>query len=241
MKIISITGTASDAGKTTVASFVLRNLRERTYNSDDKRTRIANERTLPNHRSGWGALKITVRHEGVCPRHTDCETCDDGYGPYKILVADEIINEEGKDTDRLSKAGATKVVWLQTDSSAEKVGLEAALACFNKEDVLIVEGNSFLRIKDAVAAIMVISPSVKKMKKSAKLLLDKINIVAINAHTNHTPKQIEECKERLFATGCKAEYFVINPYCEDGYSNQAFIDKIQECFETSLIGSFNDC
>jgi hypothetical protein len=124
--------------------------------------------------------------------------------------------------------GADKVVWLQTDSDAEKTGIEAALACFNKDDTIIVEGNSFLRVQDADVAILVASPSVKKVKRSTKLILDKIDLIAINVRTNHTSEQIEECREQLRVIGCKSPYFVINPFVEDSYSNQTFIDRIQE-------------
>lgn len=248
MKTISVTGTASNAGKTTVASYILKNLskqasgfvgeniqtasakigalmqhtEETSYGNDGREFDISNyERRLC-------ALKITVRHEGSCPRHTGCNTCDSDCEPYKILAGDNIINEKGKDTDRLSRAGANKVVWLQTDSDAEKAGLEAALACFDKEDTIIVEGNSFLRVRDANVAILVASPSVKKIKRSAKVLLNEIDLIAINVYTSHTHEQIEECKERLFVHGYRAPAFVINPYLEDSFSNQSFIDKIQD-------------
>lgn len=265
MRIISVTGTASDAGKTTVASFILRNLPEQTYSFIGKRLQTANERAgslikheggaspyhdnaeneyeLLNHRSGWGALKITVRHEGPCPRHrhrqTECDTCDSVNEPYKISTSDDVIKEKGKDTGQLSRAGASKVVWLQTDSQAEKVGLKAALSCFGKEHTIIVEGNSFLRVRDANVAIMVASPSVKKIKRSAAFLLkkNKIDFVAINVASNHTPEQIEECRERLRDISHNVPDFVINPFMEDGFSNQAFIDKIQELLRIPIIGT----
>ncbi len=265
MKIISIAGTASSVGKTTVASYILRNLLGRTSCLVGERLQTANARTvhshpddvvgrvmehgeeisyyknarneynLSNYKQGLCALKITVRHEGSCPRHTGCDTCDDGYEPFKILTDDAIIKENGKDTDRFSKAGADKVVWLQTDSDAEKTGIEAALACFNKDDTIIVEGNSFLRVQDADVSILVASPSVKKVKRSTKLILDKIGLIAINVRKNHSSEQIEECREQLRVIGCKAPYFVINPFVEDGHSNQTFIDRIQEHLGPSLI------
>lgn len=243
MKIISITGTASDAGKTTVVSFILKELLDRTYSYAAKKRQIADERTgnkyeFSKYKPEWGALKITVRHEGACPRHTDCDTCDSENEPYKILTSDNIIKEKGKDTDLLSRAGANKVVWLQTDSKAEKVGLEAALSCFDKEHAIIVEGNSFLRVRNANVAILVASPSVKKIKKSAKFLVNKnkIDFVAINVTAKHTPEQIEECRDQLRIITRNVPDFIINPFVEDSFSNQAFIDKIQECLGFSTIG-----
>lgn len=302
MKIISVAGTASSAGKTAVASYILRNLsnvrpctagemaqnvnvKSRHSRPDNmievvkKRTNqnrptelfrrvksfwrggasscygnAGNEFGLSNHKGAWCALKITVRHEGSCPRHTGCDTCDSDYEPFKILIDDAIIKEKGKDTDQFSNAGADMVVWLQTDSASEKAGIEAALARFNKDDTIIVEGNSFLRVQDADIAILVASPSVKKVKKSTKLILDKIDIIAINVHQNHSFEQIEDCIKQLhviarhsklataslpqarsaIGMGCKAPYFVINPFVEDGYSNQSFIERIRERLGISI-------
>jgi molybdopterin-guanine dinucleotide biosynthesis protein len=292
MKIISVTGTASSAGKTAVVSYILRNLSNLRSCPVGEMAQNVNARTrhsypgdivggvmkrtspkksfwrggeascyrnagsgfgLSNHKRGWCALKITVRHEGSCPRHTGCDTClpvpwqtgDSDYAPFRILTDDAIIKEKGKDTDQFSNAGADMVVWLQTDSASEKAGTEAALACFNKDDTIIVEGNSFLRVQDADIAILVASPSVKKVKRSTKLILDKIDLIAINVRKNHSSEQIEECIKQLrviarhsesaIGMSCKAPYFVINPFVEDGYSNQTFIDRIQERLGISVI------
>jgi molybdopterin-guanine dinucleotide biosynthesis protein len=243
MKIITVAGTASRVGKTTVASYILSSLSNRTFSPKEKtekygrvlqhagstsRETIENFPELFHYKRPWSALKITIRHEGSCPRHTGCDTCDDGYEPFKILTSDDIIREKGKDTDRLSTAGASKVVWLQSDSDVEKAGIEAALACFDKEHNLVIEGNSFLRVHDADVAVLVVSPSVAKIKRSAKILLNKIDFVVINVHKRHTIKEIEKCKEKMLALGYDVPFYVINPYSEGEYSNQAFIDRIQD-------------
>lgn len=243
MKIIAVAGTASRVGKTTVASYILSSLSSCTFSPTEKTGKyervfqyaggtsdetIENSPELFHDKSPWSALKITIRHEGSCPRHTECDTCDDGYEPFKILTSDEIIREKGKDTDRLSTAGASEVVWLQSDSDVEEVGIEAALACFDQEHNLVIEGNSFLRVHDADVAVLVVSPSVKKIKRSAKILLNKIDFIVINVHKRHTSKEIEECKGEMLALGYDVPFYVVNPYSEEDYSNQAFIDRIQD-------------
>ena len=247
MKIITVAGTASRVGKTTVASYILSSLSNRAFSIKEKaggmvgakygrvlqhagstsHETIENPPELFHYKRPWSALKITIRHEGSCPRHTECDTCDDGYEPFKILTSDDIIREKGKDTDRLSIAGASKVVWLQSDSDVEKAGIEAALACFDKEHNLVIEGNSFLRVHGADVAVLVVSPSVEKTKRSAKILLNKIDFIVINVHKRHTSKEIEKCKEKMLALGYDVPFYVINPYSEEEYSNQAFIDRIQ--------------
>jgi len=247
MKTIAVAGTASRVGKTTVASYILSSLSNRTFSfNEEKEEKVGakygrvlqhagsssceetgNSPELFHYKLPWSALKITIRHEGSCPRHTKCDTCDDGYEPFKILTSDDIIRKKGKDTDRLSTAGASKVVWLQSDSNVEKIGIEAALACFGKEHNLVIEGNSFLRVHDADVAVLVVSPSVNKIKRSARLLLNKIDFVVINVHKRHTFKEIEECREKMLALGYDAPSYVVNPYSEEDYSNQAFINRIQ--------------
>ncbi|MDR4496685.1 MAG: hypothetical protein MRK02_01975 [Candidatus Scalindua sp.] len=224
MKIISVLGTASNVGKTTVALYIIRNLLGSTCNHGGQSWRLADERA-----KRLGALKITVRHEGVCPRHSTCDSCD-AYGePFKIVTDDDVIMEGGKDTARLSSSGALKVVWLQTDSNVEGVGINTALACFDNYDTLIVEGNSLLRVRDVDVAVLVATPSVKKMKRSARLLLNKIDLVAINIHAEHSLDQIRECKSELgdlYSRG--VPFFMINPYKEDTDSNRAFIERIRD-------------
>jgi molybdopterin-guanine dinucleotide biosynthesis protein len=243
MKTIVVAGTASRVGKTTVASYILSSLSNRTFSAKEKTEEYgrvlqhaggASCKTIENslesfpYKRPWSALKITIRHEGSCPRHTECDTCDDGHEPFKILTSDDIIRQKGKDTDRLSTAGACKVVWLQSDSDVEKVGIEEALACFDKEHNLVIEGNSFLRVHDADVAVLVVSPSVDKIKRSARILLNKIDFVVINVHRRHTIKEIEKCKEKMLALGYEVPFYVINPYSEEEYSNQAFIGRIQD-------------
>ncbi|MDE1889753.1 MAG: hypothetical protein KGI30_05800, partial [Planctomycetota bacterium] len=120
MKIISITGTASGVGKTAVARFLL------------------------EHFGDLSALKITTKHEGNCPRHSDCDLCETMDRPYKITLDPLEINQSGKDTALFKNAGARKVVWLQTHSEYLRMGVKEALTYFDKNDSILVEGNSFL-------------------------------------------------------------------------------------------------
>ena len=246
MKKIVVAGTSSGVGKTTVASFLLSNLSGRTQLLNKNNEEIARHRRVLQHAGNapcetiehppdvylsenlWSALKITIRHEGSCPRHTDCHTCDDGHEPFTIVTSDNILREKGKDTDQLSRAGACKVVWLQSDSSVEEAGITAALDCFDKEHNLVIEGNSFLRVQSADVAILVVSPLIDKIKRSARLLLNKIDFIVINIHKNHTTQEIEGCKEQMLAFGFNVPFYTVNPCLGANYSNQVFIEKIQD-------------
>ena len=246
MKKIVVAGTSSGVGKTAVASFLLSSLSGRTQLHNKKREGIVRHRRVLQHacstssgtiehspdllpsESLWSALKITIRHEGSCPRHTDCDACDAGYEPFEVITDDTVLMEKGKDTDQLSRAGASKVVWLQSDPSVEATGIAAALDCFGKEHNLVIEGNSFLRVKSADVAILVVSPLMYKIKRSAKLLLNKIDFIVINSYKSHTDKEIETCKEKMIAFGFDLPFYAVNPRQSTNYSNQVFIEKIQD-------------
>ncbi|GJQ59201.1 MAG: hypothetical protein D8M57_06835 [Candidatus Scalindua sp. AMX11] len=219
MKIVSVVGTASNTGKTTVASYIIRSLLDCMRNVRGESEKIR----------GVGALKITVRHEGACPRHLQCDTCDTQDTPFQIITRDDIIKEEGKDTACLLNSGAGKVVWLQTDSNVEGESIKAALDCFDKDSTLIVEGNSLLRVRDVDVSILVATPSVKKMKKSAKILLNRIDVVAINMRGDEGLEQMRECKREIGDFGSRTvPYYAINPCLDNVYSNKAFIEKIRD-------------
>lgn len=245
MKKIVVAGTSSGVGKTTVASFLLNNLSvsnplfkknnggvarhrhvlQHAGNSSYGEMEHSSELCLPE--IAWSALKITIRHEGSCPRHTDCDACDAGYEPYKIVTSNSVLSETGKDTDQLLKAGASKVVWLQSDSNVEKDGIEAALACFDKEHNLVIEGNSFLRVKPAEVAMLVVSPSIDKIKRSAKLLLNKIDFIVINTDKSHTAEEIDGCREKMFTFGFNVPFHIVNPCLGANRANQEFIEMMQ--------------
>ncbi len=247
MKTIVVAGTASGVGKTTIASYILSSLTDHALlfsNKQDGLVKEGHKRVLQHiggtscesleHSSdishsvrSWSALKITIRHEGSCPRHTQCDTCDDGYEPFKILTRDDVIRQTGKDTDRLSTAGASKVVWLQSDANVERASIEAALACFDKEHNLLIEGNSFLRVRSADVAVLVVSPLVDKIKRSAKLLIDKIDLLVINVNEHHTDREIKECREKMIDLGFDVPFHVINPFLKEYYSRQLFVNKSQ--------------
>ncbi len=246
MKKIVVAGTSSGVGKTAVASFLLSSLSGRTQLHNKTNKEIVRHGRVLQHAGGtfyeapvehspdlhpseslWSALKITIRHEGSCPRHTDCDACDAGYEPFEVITDDTVLREKGKDTDQLSRAGASKVVWLQSDPSVEATGIGAALDCFGKDHNLIIEGNSFLRVKSADVAILVVSPLVDKKKRSAKLLLNKIDFIVINLHKRDTAKEIEACKEKMVAFGFDVPFYTVNPRLSTNYSNQVLIEKIQ--------------
>lgn len=210
MRIVSITGTASGVGKTTVARFLLQHLED------------------------FCALKITTKHEGNCPRHSDCNVCETMKRPY-IITSDPLqINQSGKDTALFKNAGARKVVWLQTHSEYLKTGIAEALTYFNKNDSVIVEGNSFLHVHDADLSILVATPRETKIKRSTRQIVSRIDLIVINTYADDSTDDIMKTQERLHQIGCYAPVHIINPLQESYAPNEAFLNHIKEMIGQSV-------
>ena len=210
MRIISITGTASGVGKTTVARFLLQHLED------------------------FSALKITTKHEGNCPRHSDCDVCETMKRPYTITIDPLQINQAGKDTALFKNAGARKVVWLQAHSEYLKTGIKEALTYFNKNDSLLVEGNSFLHAHDADIGILVTTPREAKIKRSTRRIVSKIDLAVINKYTDDNLDDVIKTQERLHQIGCHAPVHIINLLQEDYTPNEVFLNHMKEMIGQSV-------
>ncbi|KKO20793.1 MAG: hypothetical protein DCC43_08680 [Candidatus Brocadia sp.] len=204
MRIISITGTASGVGKTAVVRFLLKNLED------------------------FSALKITTKHEGNCPRHSDCDVCETMQRPYTITTNPLQINQSGKDTALFKSAGARKVVWLQTHSKHLKRGIEEALSHFSKNDSILIEGNSFLHVHDADISILVATPRETKIKRSTRQIVSKIDLAIINVYADDSPDDITKTRERLHQIGCYAPVHIINPLQDNYTPNKVFLTHMKE-------------
>ena len=210
MRIISITGTASGVGKTTVARFLLQHLED------------------------FSALKITTKHEGNCPRHSDCDVCETMKRPYTITIDPLQINQAGKDTALFKNAGARKVVWLQAHSEYLKTGIKEALTYFSKNDSLLVEGNSFLHAHDADIGILVTTPREAKIKRSTRQIVSKIDLAVINKYTDDNPDDVIKTQERLHQIGCHAPVHIINLLQKDYTPNEVFLNHMKEMIGQSV-------
>lgn len=121
VKIITVSGSHSGVGKTFLAGRLLRKLK------------------------GWSGLKVTVVKEGPCPRKIACGICQRQEAPFNIISAPRIINQKGKDTQRMKLAGAKKVLWLKAKPEGLKIGLKKALERFKNVPGVVIEGTSILK------------------------------------------------------------------------------------------------
>ena len=206
MKLVSVAGTCSNVGKTAVCEMLIRSLTNRVKNRN-----VKNNSRLSGNVS---ALKITTRHQGNCSKGS-CGVCDSIKYPYVIKDDKAVILQNGKDTSRLNQAGAGKVVWLLSYPETLKEGVTSSLNYFGKNDIVVIEGNSFLTVYDADIAVLVTKPLHTELKKSAETILDKINITLINKEEDTSPGQVSDTENWLRKVGNKAPVFSVNPYLDD--------------------------
>jgi hypothetical protein len=97
LALVSVSGAASRAGKTSLAVTLLR--------------------SLPP--SSAVAVKFTTTEDVFerCPRGTPCVVCDIDV-PFRIVQDERVLDEPGTDTARLAQAGATRVIWAISRASA---------------------------------------------------------------------------------------------------------------------------
>lgn len=112
----------------------------------------------------WGAIK-----------YTETEL-------YASLTDDdERIDTEGKDTDRMKKAGAQHVQWIRSPREELKDILGIAVDRLSGVQGIIVEGNSPAEIVSPDIIIFVYGDDPDHVKPSARPLIDRANVILYNA------------------------------------------------------------
>ncbi|HKY59631.1 MAG TPA: hypothetical protein VJP59_01350 [Gemmatimonadota bacterium] len=157
MIVVTVSGTASEVGKTGLMCALLGRL------------------------PGWAAVKVTRGHYRSCGR--DPETCCVSHllGDRPRVFADrDVTGVKGKDTGRYWEAGATDVRWVVAARGQEHDGLSRALAELAGVDGVLVEGNRILeRLPRPRLALLVAHPAQREIKASARRILDRIDAVFV--------------------------------------------------------------
>jgi hypothetical protein len=121
MRIVSVSGACSRAGKTALAETLLR--------------------ALPP--GSAAAVKFTTTEDVFerCPRGSVCVVCDID-APFRIVRDPAVLREPGTDTDRLAAAGAREVVWAIARAGAASLAWAAVTRMLEAEPLAILEGST---------------------------------------------------------------------------------------------------
>lgn len=115
---------------------------------------------------GWGAIKFT---------RTSLYT--------RVIDDAETILQQDKDTAILSRAGADRVVWIQSPSGELEGALDIALGSMIDLRGVVIEGNSPVDFLKPYLIIFVIGQD-GQIKPSASSVAAKADIVIVNSDKN---------------------------------------------------------
>lgn len=146
---------------------------------------------LLRHLPGFAAIKITV---------------DDLYA--SVSDDEKEIMIQGKDTFRMKKSGAEKVVWVKTTEKLLPEVLEKALVMIGTPKGLLIEGNSILEYINPALAFFVIDGTIEHMKPSRIIALKKADICVINQKNGYTVK--EETLKKVTSLNSKIKIVSLN-------------------------------
>jgi hypothetical protein len=158
---ISVAGACSRAGKTAAAVSILQARPARS--------------TL--------AIKFTTTDDVFerCPRGTPCVVCDIDV-PYRIIDDPATLRQPGTDTDRLSGAGASRVIWvIAKQAAAERAWRAVALR--TEGAPCVVEGSTVVEHTRPDLLIFVVHPRLppSRWKPTSGPLLARADLVVVNA------------------------------------------------------------
>lgn len=124
------------------------------------------------------AVKVTTVHErgGPCPRGGEgCGVCAALDEPY--CLTEEHDAESGKDTARLLRAGASRVLWLRVLETHLEEGVRALLSAIGPDVPCVCESNSLrLAVKPGVFVVLADarSTSIKPSARAVMELADRV-------------------------------------------------------------------
>lgn len=152
MRIVTVSGTCSEVGKTTLVCELLARL------------------------PGWAAVKVTRGHYRSCGRDPDTCCVSGLLGDEPRVFSDRADTDvDSKDTGRYWAAGAADVRWVVVARGQEAEGIARALAELGERPGVVVEGNRVVESLDPDLAVMVALPDQKEIKVSARRIVGRMD------------------------------------------------------------------
>ena len=112
---------------------------------------------------GFAAIKVTM---------TDLHT--------SVTDDEEEVIISGKDTFRMKRSGAEKVVWVNATEESLQEAMKHALGMVGNPQGLLIEGNSILRYLNPAIAFFVVDNTIEPMKPSRVSALKKADVCIVN-------------------------------------------------------------
>lgn len=156
MRLVTVSGTSSEIGKTTLVCELLERL------------------------PGWAAVKVTRGHYRSCGREPGTCCVAHLLGDTARVFSDrEETDVQGKDTGRYWTAGAADVRWVVGQRGQEAAGLALALESLADHPGVVVEGNRVIESVAPDLAILVAHPAQREVKASARRILRRVHALYV--------------------------------------------------------------
>ena len=173
MRLLSVSGACSRAGKTAGAVSLLE--------------------ALP--RGAAAAVKFTTTEDVFerCPRGTPCVVCDIDV-PFRIVEDPAVLGEAGTDTFRLGRAGARLVLWAIAKQEAAERAWQAVRSRLlasrpEGEFFVVMEGSTVVNLAQPERMVFVVHPflSPDRWKPTSAGLLARADLVVVNRPAGRRP------------------------------------------------------
>jgi hypothetical protein len=174
VRIISVAGATSKAGKTLLAEQMIR------YCADRYRPVFAVK------------FSTTSDMPSPCPRGAPCTVCDLSDA-FRIVRDPEILMQPGKNTQRFARAGATEVLWVIARKSQLPKAYEHLLTHLPENALAIFEGSTITEICSPDLLIYVLANHIPsaRWKDSAARLLNRADVVLRNRKRGYADAKLE--------------------------------------------------
>jgi hypothetical protein len=163
MKIISVAGATSKAGKTMLCEQIIRYCAERYH-------------------PVFG-VKFTTTSDlpSPCPRGAPCTVCDFS-GRFRIIRDPAILMQSGKNTARLAAANATEVLWVVAKKSEMPNAYSHLLTHVSENALLVMEGSTVTSLCKPDLLFYVLSNHINpsRWKESAEEIIPRSDFIIRN-------------------------------------------------------------
>jgi hypothetical protein len=176
---VAVAGACSRSGKTALAVTLLR--------------------ALPDP----AALKFTTTDDVFerCPRGAPCVVCDIDV-PFRVVEDPPVLNQPGTDTERLSRAGARRVLWvIAKRGSARQAWQAAVIRLAGSPGPLVIEGSTVVDLAQPDLLIFVVHPflSPARWKPGSGELMRRADLVVVNRPADEPREPSPEVMEAVAA------------------------------------------
>jgi hypothetical protein len=129
------------------------------------------------------AVKFTTTEDVFkrCPRGTPCVVCDIEE-PFRLIEDPEVLRQPGTDTDRLSAAGAGRVVWVIAKREHASTAWAAVRSSLRGDVPVVIEGSTVVGIARPDWNVFVVHPFLapERWKAGSEDLVRSAEVVVVN-------------------------------------------------------------